>query len=200
MDSEKKLADNIEQVFEEKTGINFNKFYNKYLPKLIWFAQNIVQDVTEAEDLANEAFIKSLHKIEMYDPNYNFSTWLFTMTRKMAIESLKRKKRKLPTSSIDEVDNNGKYMWESIADISDEDADIDVRLIKKSEVMMKNIEKLDEKYRIVIELREIEDLSYNDIADLLGLNLSTMKSQLRQARLLLQGMVKDEFEMIEENY
>ena len=71
---------------------------------------------------------------------------------------------------------------------------------KKAEIMMREMERLKEPYKSVIEMREIEKMAYKDISDKLGRNLSTVKSQIRGARKILRSTTEREFGLIDQMY
>jgi len=160
------------ETFQEKTGKDFTEFYNKYLPKLIYFANKFCKDEDEAKDYAEESFIIGLNKIDTYDnEKAGFSTWLFTVARNHIFQTLKKKKR-MPTLSMDtKIDEEGTTIKDFISgdDMEDqlikEKRDID---IKKAEIMMESIETLKKPYKNVIKMREVKNMSYRDIASELG--------------------------------
>ena len=71
---------------------------------------------------------------------------------------------------------------------------------KKADVLKKHIDELKEPYKTVIEMREVKKMAYKDIADQLGKNLSTIKSQIRNGRHILITQSKKEFDDIDEMY
>ena len=160
------------KIFTEKTGKDFTEFYNKYRPKLIYFANKFCKNEDEAVDYAEESFINSLEKIHTYDSEKaGFSTWLFTIARNHIFQNIKKSKR-MPTLSMDtKIDEEGTTIKDFLSgdDIEDqlvkEKRDLDA---KKAEIMMESIDCLKTPYRKVIKMREIDKLSYRDIASKLG--------------------------------
>jgi RNA polymerase sigma-70 factor (ECF subfamily) len=186
---------NLENEFFQKTGLIFNSFYKTYYPKLYWYILKIVKDPDQAKDVVNVAFMQSLNKIDSYNPEYNFSTWLFNIAQKYAFTYLKEKSKFL---SVDEKDENGNtllnYFESKIEDKEVEDNQI---IITKYNYMLKQIELLPEKYKNVITMRELDNLSYDEINEYLGIGLQNVKNQIRNGRLLLQKMTKEYFEKID---
>ena len=83
-----------EKKFEVKTGKKFNDFYAKYRPKLIWFLMKLSNDEIEAEEVTDEAFVKSLDELDKYHPEKaEYSTWLFIIAKRIMFQRLKVKKR-----------------------------------------------------------------------------------------------------------
>ena len=188
-----------ELLFKERTGEEFSFFYEKFYPRLVYNINGITKDEHLAEDVATEAFIKAFEKIEQYEKGKaQFSTWLFTIGRHLALQELKNSRK---TMSIDsDLDDEGTTMKDFIQEEDTNDEFLFVLNNKKSEVLKREIEKLKQPYKNVIEMREIKKMQYKDIAEALGRNLSTVKSQIRNARALLIKNSKKEFEQLEEQF
>lgn len=188
-----------ELVFRERTGNDFSFFYKKYYPKLIYYTQKMCNnDTQKAEDVTTESFIVAFEKIEKYEREKSqFSTWLFTIARNIMLQDIKSSKK---TISIDmELDDEGTTLKDFIPEEEDR-TNISFVSEKKAEIMKKCIYELKEPYRRVIEMREIKKMAYKDIADELGKNLSTIKSQIRNGRAILVEKTKKEFDMLDEMY
>lgn len=188
-----------ETKFIERTGSNFQFFYDKYYPKLIYYCQKLCNDTQRAEDLATESFLIAFNKIEKYDKDKaQFSTWLFTIARNLTLQDIKTDNR---TISMDvTVDEDGTTMKDFIQDDETYDVMIDEMWQKKATIMKKHINDLKEPFKTVIVMRELNGMAYKDIAHKLGKNLSTIKSQIRNGRLKLISETEKEFEVLEEMY
>jgi RNA polymerase sigma factor (sigma-70 family) len=194
----KKTFSEQEKLFRERTGKEFTQLYSKYYPKLIYFTSRICNDSQKAEDLSTDSFMIALDKIEKYDKDKSqFSTWLFTIAKNLTLQEIKNDKK---TISLDiEFDEEGTTMKDFI---QEEESDLISQDVsdRKANIMKKYMKTLKEPYRTVIEMREIQKMAYQDIADQLGKNLSTIKSQIRNARILLISQSKKEFQEIDEIY
>ena len=188
-----------ELLFKERTGENFSFLYEKFNPRLIYYISNITKNEHIAEDVATEAFIKAFEKIEQYEKGKaQFSTWLFTIARHLALQELKSSRK---TMSIDnELDEEGTTLKDFIRENEDNDELLFTVNNKKAEILTKYIGELKQPYKTVIEMREIKKMQYKDIADTLGRNLSTVKSQIRNARALLIKASEKEFKILDEMY
>lgn len=188
-----------ERVFRERTGKEFTTMYTKYYPKLIYFTSNICKDPQKAEDLSTDSFMIALEKIEKYDKEKSqFSTWLFTIAKNLTLQDLKNSKKSI---SLDiEFDSEGTTMKDFIQDDESNDVVFNDVFDRKAAIMKKRIDELKEPYKTVIEMREIQKMAYKDIADKLGKNLSTIKSQIRNGRLLLIDQTQKDFDEIDEMY
>lgn len=187
-----------EKIFVERTGKDFSTLYKKYYPKLIYYTSKMCNDPQKAEDISTDSFMTAFEKIDKYEKEKaQFSTWLFTIAKNLALQSIKNDKKSV---SLDiEYDEEGTTMKDFIQeeesfshlhDLSD----------RKAEIMMESISKLKEPYRSVIEMREIKKMSYKDIADSMGMNLSTLKSRIRNGRALLIKDTGIDFKRLDDMY
>jgi len=185
-----------EKVFRERTGKDFSSLYTKYYPKLVYFTAKITNDPQKAEDISTDSFMAAFEKIEKYEKEKSqFSTWLFTIAKNLALQDLKNEKK---TMSLDiEFDDEGTTMKDFIQEDEGDNFMHEVHA-KKAEIMKKHIQNLKNPYRDVIEMRELKRMSYKDISDKLNLNLSTVKSQIRNGRAILVRETKKEFDAIDE--
>jgi RNA polymerase sigma-70 factor (ECF subfamily) len=187
-----------EKVFKERTGKDFASLYTKYYPKLIYFTAKMCNDVQKAEDISTESFLLAFEKIEKYDKEKSqFSTWLFTIAKNLTLQDIKNQKK---TTSMDlEYDEEGTTMKDFIQEEEDYSYLNEIH-DKKADIMKSYISKLKTPYKKVIEMRELKKMSYKDIADELGKNLSTIKSQIRNGRAILIKDTQREFDEIDEMY
>jgi RNA polymerase sigma factor (sigma-70 family) len=191
-----------EDNFKERTGKDFTFFYNKYYPKLLYFTSRMAEsaklDVTTAEDVSTDAFLTAFEKIDKYNQEKSqFSTWLFTIAKNIMLQVIKNEHK---TLSLDvPVDEEGTTMKDFLEDEESEQYVHDL-IQMKSDIMIEKISHLKNPYKQVIEMRELKKMAYKDIADDLGRNLSTIKSQIRQARAILIRETSREFEMLDEMY
>ena len=185
-----------EKLFKERTGKDFTFFYNKYYPKLIYYTSRMCKDRQKAEDISTDSFLIAFEKIHKYEKEKSqFSTWLFTIAKNLMLQDIKNSKK---TMSLDiEVDEEGTTMKDFLHD-EESGQYIQDLIQEKSKIMVGHISKLKEPYRQVIEMREIQKMSYKDIADTLGMNLSTLKSRIRNGRSILIEQSLKEFEMLDE--
>jgi len=184
-----------EKIFRERTGNDFSFFYEKYYPKLIYYTQKFCTDQQKAEDVTTDAFMDALDKIDSYDKEKaQFSTWLFRIARNLMLQEIKVQRKLL---SIDnEFDDEGTTLKDFL--ISEEYDYSSYELVtKKSEILKEQIKKLKEPYKQVIKMREIEGMKYQEIADTLNINLSTIKSRIKKSREMLIKQSKKDFDILE---
>ena len=158
-----------EKLFKERTGNDFTHFYKKYYPKLIYYTAKMCNDVQKAEDVTTESFMTAFEKIDKYEKEKSqFSTWLFTIARNIMLQEIKNQKK---TVSIDvEVDEEGTTLKDFIQESESYDH-INKLTTKKADIMKYHISRLKDPYKKVIEMREIKEMQYKDIATELNLNI-----------------------------
>jgi len=188
-----------ERIFKEKTGYDFSFFYKKYYPKLVYFTNRMCDNPQEAEDVSTDSFMIALDKIERYERERGgFSTWLFTIAKNLMIQRIKEANKK---TSIDiEIDEEGTTLKDFIEDKEDNNLDIQAMYEMKATIMLRCIDKLSDPYKKVITMREIQKMPYRKIADELNLNENTVKSQIRNGRIILQKMVRKDYDMIDQMF
>ncbi|WP_340102694.1 RNA polymerase sigma factor [Rhodohalobacter sp. 8-1] len=167
----------------------YQQLTEKYRRPLEYHVRKMVKESEQVEDLVQEAFIKAFKNLESYNSSYAFSTWLYRITTNHTIDYLRKKK--LKTTSIDKPikTREGEMSFE----LPDEQAETDRAIIRKQrkKIITHAIDNLPEKYRQVIQMRHIEELSYQEIADKLDLPLGTVKAHIFRAREMLYKALKD---------
>lgn len=169
----------------------YKKLMDKYQKPLYFHVLKMVRNHEQVEDLVQEAFMKAFNNLNSYNTNYAFSTWLYRITTNHTIDYLRKKK--LNTTSINEPVKTRDGEME--IQISDE-AETDRNIIRKErkQIIHNAINNLPKKYRKVIEMRHLQELSYQEIAEQLDLPLGTVKAHIFRAREMLYKELKDKRE------
>lgn len=169
----------------------YKKLMDKYQKPLYFHVLKMVRNHEQVEDLVQEAFMKAFKNLNSYNTNYAFSTWLYRITTNHTIDYLRKKK--LKTTSINEPIKTKEGEME--IQISDE-AETDREIIRKErkKIIHTAINNLPKKYRRVIEMRHLQELSYQEIAEQLDLPLGTVKAHIFRAREMLYKELKDKRE------
>ncbi len=193
-----RLGEKLEEIFRERTGKKFNFYFAKYREKLIWYLMKMSNDRVVAEEVADESFVKSFYEIEKYDKEKSqFSTWLFTIARNILIQKIKSDSK---FESIEKEHDGATIADFLYADDNSDNEDNEMLLARKIQLIKNEIANLPEKYSTVITMREIDNLSYNDISNYLELNLNTVKSQIKQGRAILVKNLEPKFKKLNKMY
>lgn len=168
---------------------SYAKLVDKYQKPLYFHVRKMIREVELVEDLVQEIFMKAFHNLSTYSNEYAFSTWLYRIATNHTIDYLRKKK--LQTLSIDEPYKTRDGEME--IQLPDESFSADSPVIRKErkKVVQHAIENLPEKYRAVIEMRHMEEKSYQEISDILDLPLGTVKAHIFRARELLYKALID---------
>lgn len=162
----------------------FETLVNRYENKIFRLALNITQNREDAEDVMQEAFLKSFEHLDEFQGNSRFYTWLVRIAVNQAL--MKLRKRRPNQISLDEpVESEDDLMPREVEDWgpSPEERFAQTEL---NEILSNVISELDPSFRIVFQLRDIEDLSTEETAEVLGLSAPAVKSRLLRARLKLR--------------
>lgn len=168
----------------------YAELMGRYRDSVYFMLLKMVNNKDDADDLTIEAFGKAFKRLNQYTPNYAFSTWLFKIASNNCIDFIRRKK--MTTFSIDRTFENDEG-GEMSMDIKAEGLNPEENMVKKQKVkhMHEVVEKLKPRYRILVEMRYFEELSYEEIAAKLDLPLGTVKAQLFRAREFLANILKN---------
>ncbi len=140
----------------------------------------MVRDEAQAEDLTQDTFLKMFRALARYDPTMRFSSWLFRIAHNTAIDYL-RQRRLLIATPVDDPDDES----DPLQELPDPSAISPERSAERSELAAavdRALDRVRPDYRAVLVLRYQEGLEYQDIADVLGAPLGTVKTFLHRAR------------------
>lgn len=169
-----------EKAYSELTARYWDGVYHKML--------SMVRNREDADDLTQEAFAKAFDKLSTYTPRFAFSTWLFKIGINNCIDFIRKKR--LHLLSIDEkVEGEGSQDYSF--NLRSRSLNPEETFIRNQKVMemRKVLRQLNLKYRLMIELRYFEELTYEEISKELEIPLGTVKAQLYRAKELLQNIL-----------
>ena len=159
---------------------------NRYKDKLINFIFNYLGDIESSEDVVQETMIKLYQKKHYYKEIAKFSTWLYTIAKNLAYTELrKRKQRK--TTLLSQFSKDDK-MYDLPSNDNEVGQEIQTEIVSK--IIREAVNQLSEKFKTVITLRDIQQLSYEDISEIIDVPIGTVKSRINRARLQLQVELK----------
>jgi RNA polymerase sigma-70 factor (ECF subfamily) len=175
--------------FQAGTAAAYDILVDRYKDQLTNYIYRFVGDWEECEDLLQETFLRVYRNRHSYRPVAKFSTWLYTIAGNLArSEYRKRKRRKV--YSIQSVNRDNEEYEMDLPDESfapDEAAEGAIQDKYIQEALME----IPEEFREVVVLRDIQQLSYDEIAQVTGLPMGTVKSRINRGRTKLQALLKD---------
>ena len=154
----------------------------------------MLKDLSDAEDAAQEAFLKVFDKIHTFQKKSSFSTWFFTILSNICRDILRKKSRFPSSVSINQTNREDEDFELQLEDTSYEPHE---NFVKKDamDVLNKALAQISDEHREVIILRDIEGFDYEKIAEILGVSLGTVKSRISRARLSLRKILEDNKEL-----
>ena len=160
----------------------------RYSDYVFTIAVRIIGDEDDAADIAQEAFVRAYKAIGRFRGDSKFSSWLYRIAANRALTHLKRKKRRPQTVDID----LGAYI-EADALVSGSRDDPGQHVLDQEfrRAIRGAVSKLPVQYRTVITLFYLEEKSYNEVAEMLGIPMGTLKTHLHRGRAMLRGVLEE---------
>jgi RNA polymerase sigma-70 factor, ECF subfamily len=161
----------------------FEELVNRYESRILRLTRNIAGNQEDAEDAMQEAFLKAYARLDTFQGESRFYTWL---VRIAANEGLMRLRRRRPQLSLDEpIQGDNELMPRELEDWRPS-PEHEYGQAEMRKILANVLERLDPEYRIVLVLRDIEELSTQETAEALGLSTTAVKSRLLRGRLKLR--------------
>lgn len=153
-------------------------------------ALRMTKNQSDAEDLVQETMVKAYRFWDKFEPGSNCRAWLFKIMTNIFINEYRSKSRTPVSVNMDDIDDN--FLYGQLA-ASSPDKNPEEMLFAKifDDDVKKAIEELPDDFRLVVVLSFLEDFSYQEIADIVDLQLGTVKSRLHRGRKLLQKKLYD---------
>lgn len=166
----------------------FEEIVSFYQNKVYHIVYRMVGDSYEAQDIAQEAFIRAYTNIHSFDENRKFSTWLYRIATNLSIDRLRKKK---PDFHLD-AEVKGTEGLDMYSQLAADQAlpEEEVESMELQSYIHKEILSLPPKYRSVIVLRFLDDLSLAEIGEILDLPLGTVKTRIHRGRELLRKKLR----------
>ncbi|MGY8787118.1 MAG: sigma-70 family RNA polymerase sigma factor [Fidelibacterota bacterium] len=160
---------------------------NRYRDRLINFVFQFLGDREQAEDVVQDTMLKLYIKKHYYREIAKFSTWIYTIARNLANTELRKRKRRKTTLLSHMTRDEREYELPAIQPETGQE--VQTEFAEKQ--IQAAIQDLPEHFKTVIILRDIQELSYDDISSIVGVPLGTVKSRINRARLQLQAELKN---------
>lgn len=165
-----------QHAFRQLLDLHWNDLYGFLIKR--------TENENDAEDLCLQAFSKAFDKIDTYNDDFTFSTWLTSIAKNLHVDLVRKQKTRLHQST--DVDKMSR-------DVIDETLGPEDQLIRSQNLdkLLQKVRSLKPIYRDVIQLRFFQELSHKEIAVQLGLSLSNVKVRLLRAKKLLAEIIND---------
>jgi RNA polymerase sigma-70 factor (ECF subfamily) len=163
----------------------FAELVERFQHRLVGVMHHLVGNADEAEDLAQEVFLRVYRTRKKYRPRAKFSTWLFTIANNLALNALRDRKRR-PVLPL-EVQQSGEAPTPAApAQMRDQPPTHSLQQQELAAVIRTALDGLNERQRVAIVLNKFEDMNYADISEVMGLSTKAVKSLLSRARVKLR--------------
>lgn len=178
----------IEQVLKGDQNA-YSDIVNLYQHKLYQICYRMLGNMQEAEDITQEAFIRAYINLHSFDQKRKFTTWLYRIGTNLCIDRLRKKK---PDYYLDAevAGTEGLDMYSQIA-IEEALPEEQLEQMELQERIQYEISRLPEKYRSVIVLKYIEELSLQEISEILDMPLGTVKTRIHRGREALRKQLNN---------
>jgi RNA polymerase sigma-70 factor (ECF subfamily) len=189
---EEKLSDHaLIEATRNGDEAAFGEIMARYRGSITNYLFRFLNDYEEAVDLAQETFVRVYFALDRYHTNFAFSTYIYRIATNLGISEIRRRKRRRLLSLT------GLFQGEDGSEVEFQPPDKrmlqDVELVEdeRSRVIGRAIAALPEKYRVPVILRDIEEKTYEEVAEIMELGLGTTKSRISRGRGLLKVKLQD---------
>ena len=168
----------------------FERLVRRYQSRILAHLSRMVGNRDDALDLSQEIFVKVFQALDRYNPEFKFSTWLFRIAGNAAIDHLR--KRRLRTIPLEPSDSEGQRVSSPEYRNLGPDPYATLRNAERGDAIASAIQSLPQEFRELIALRHFTGLSYEEIAEIKGMPLGTVKNKLFRARAVLKERLAGE--------
>lgn len=177
----------LKKIREAKEGNQsaFNYLLDTYWNDVYGFQLKKTKNEYEAEDITIQTFSKAFNKLDTFDENFSFTTWLIAISKNIHIDQIRKRKSSIASSTVTHDENR-------VYEIADETPSIEDKLIKEQhlEQLLADIKQLKPHYQEVINLRFFQEKSYKEIASSLDEPMNNIKVKLLRAKKLLAEIIE----------
>jgi RNA polymerase sigma-70 factor (ECF subfamily) len=168
----------------------YDELVRRYQERIYATLYHMTANHEDANDLAQEAFIKAYHSLRSFKGDSTFFTWLYRIAVNRTINFLKQRKHKTHLS-LNDLDFNAEHDPDLVALISDKTPRREAGLAELQEKLNAAMLQLSETHRLVVALHDVQGLSHEEISRIMDCNVGTVRSRLFYARQQLQSLLSD---------
>ncbi|MFM7661429.1 MAG: RNA polymerase sigma factor [Bacteroidota bacterium] len=167
----------------------YAELLDRYRDSIYFMMLKMVRNTDDADDLTIEAFGKAFSRLDQYSPSFAFSTWLYKIASNNSIDFIRKKRIQITSMNSGYINDDGERVQVDAKAVT-MNPEESVIYGQKVIHMRMLVSKLKPRYRVLVEKRYFDELSYEEIADELQLPLGTVKAQLFRARDFLANMME----------
>ena len=168
----------------------FDELVRKYQERIYATVYHMTSNHEDANDLAQDAFIKAYHALATFKGDSSFYTWVYRIAVNKTLNFLKQRRNKVQIS-LNDLDFNAEHDPDLVALISDQTPRREANLAELMQHLNAALLKLSENHRLVVILHDVQGLSHEEIGEIMQCNAGTVRSRLFYARQQLQGYLSD---------
>ncbi len=168
----------------------YDELVKRYQERIYATIYHMTSNHEDANDLAQDSFIKAFQALKSFKGGSSFYTWLYRIAVNKTINFLKQRKNRIHMS-LNDMDFNAEHNPDLIALISDKTPRREAGLSELQEKLNAAMLKLSEPHRLVVVLHDVQGQSHEEIAKIMDCNIGTVRSRLFYARQQLQGYLND---------
>lgn len=168
----------------------YDELVQRYQERIYATIYHMTSNHEDANDLAQESFIKAFQALKTFKGGSSFYTWLYRIAVNKTINFLKQRKNRIHLS-LNDLDFNAEHDPDLVALISDKTPRRDANLSELQEKLNTALMKLSEPHRLVVVLHDVQGMSHDEIAKVMDCNIGTVRSRLFYARQQLQAWLSE---------
>lgn len=168
----------------------YDELVRRYQERIYATVYHMTSNHEDANDLAQEAFIKGFQALKSFKGGSSFYTWVYRIAVNKTINFLKQRKNR-SQMSLDDLDFNAEHDPDLVALVSEKTPRREINLAELQEKLNAAMQKLSEPHRLVVTLHDVQGMSHEEIAEIMECNIGTVRSRLFYARQQLQAYLSD---------
>ena len=168
----------------------YDELVRRYQERIYATVYHMTANHEDANDLAQEAFIKAFQALRSFKGGSSFYTWIYRIAVNKTINFLKQRRNK-SQMSLDDLDFNAEHDPDLVALVSEKTPRREVGLAELQEKLNAAMQRLSEPHRLVVTLHDVQGLSHEEIGKIMDCNIGTVRSRLFYARQQLQAYLSD---------
>lgn len=174
------------QCLIEQDEAAYRELIDKYKSLVYNACFHLLHDAMDSEDIAQEVFIEVFDSIKQFRNESKLSTWLYRISINKSLNHLRKNKLKGMFRSLENFFSGEKNNQLDLEDVSAGSSPFTIEYQERNQVLQKAIGSLSENQRLAFSLHKLDDLSYQEISEIMNLSLSSVESLIHRAKLNLQ--------------